>query len=177
MERETRPELEKMRMGVEYSFPVKLRGFEVILRPLSNSEMMQAKSLVASAMANMKLHERSEVMEHNELAKEFLERASSPFGEFAPKLPKSLLNEFTNDELMYFYREYLAVCDRVNPALEELPQEALMEMVEMVKKNPSQEIRLGLISLSFGQLTSLALYLLINGERPTDKSSGGSPIP
>lgn len=161
---ETLPQIEQMRMGVDYSFNVKLRSFSVILRPLSNAEMMEAHSAVQTIMSGKPKHLLSRISEDNELAKEYLERASSPYGKFAPALSKPMLEQMTNEEVMYFYKEWMAVVDRVNPHLEKLSVPQLEEIVHAVKKNPSEDLHYQLTELSFGQLANLALYLLTKGD-------------
>lgn len=169
MEKDLLPQVEKMRMGVDYTFPVRLREFHVNLRPLSNAELMEAQAAAALTLRQMQEHRRTRITEDNELAKEYLERASSPFGTYAPVLSKPMLEQMTTEEVMFFYKEWLAVCDRVNPLLEKMPTEKLQELVDAVKKNPTADLHYQLTELSFGQLASLAFYLLTSDGSPQDK--------
>ncbi len=161
---ESLPQIDQMRMGVDYSFAVKLRGFTVVLRPLSNAEMMEANGNVSAIMSSKPQHLRSRISEDNELAKEYLERASSPFAVYAPVLSKPILEQMTNEEVMYFYKEWMAVVDRVNPHLEKLTADQLDTIVDAVKKNPTEDLHYQLTELSFGQLANLAHYLLTKGD-------------
>lgn len=157
-------ELEAMRMGVDYTFPIKLRGFSLQMRPLSNAEMIESYGAVSDYLSKLPASYRSKVAEDNALAREFLKKASSPFGTYAPKLTDLMLDAMTTDEVMFLYREWLNVCDRVNPSLERIPQERLQALVEEVKKNPPEDLFVALTELSSGQLRNLAAYLLTKGD-------------
>jgi hypothetical protein len=115
-------------------------------------------------MSTIPQSSRTKIHEDNALAREFLKSASSPPDFYAPKLTDPILDKMTNDEIMYFYREWQSACDRVNPALERMPIEKLKELVESVKKNPPKDLDSQLIELSFGQLVSLASYLLLKDD-------------
>lgn len=161
------PELEKMRAGVDYFFPVKLRGFSVSLRPLSNNEWVECYHDVAEFMEDLPANRRSKIQEDLALAKEILIRASRPFDSKEPaKLTNLILDKMTNDELMYVYQEWQAICTRVNPSLEKTSVEILQNTVEALKKNPPQDMLSQLTELSFGQLVNLVNYLLTKDVSP-----------
>jgi len=173
-QRKTIPEIEAMRMGVDYSFSISLRGFPVDLRPLSNSETMRAFSSVNTYVRGLPEFQRGQLVEDNAKAREFLKLASSQYGQpLTAKITDTVLDEATNDEIMYLYREWLAVCDKVNPNLQEMPVEHVKALVEEVKKNTPKDLASQLTELSFWQMRSILTYLLTNEESPTDSASGG----
>lgn len=149
-----------MRMGVEYRFTVSMRKFTVEMRPLSNAESMQAYGAVAEHMRGIPEFRRTKITEDNLLAREFLKIASGPYGNFAPKLSDPILDAMSNDELMFLYKQWVACCEKVNPVLEKMDLDKIKELVEIVKKNPPADLDFQLTELSFGQLVSLASYLL-----------------
>ncbi len=158
-------EIEAMRMGTEYSFPVQLRKFSINLRPISNAETMQCYGDVADYINSLSPSRRTKIEEDNALAREFLKKASSPSDQpNAPRLTDPILSAMTNDEMMYLYKEWQATCDRVNPSLEKMPIDKLKELVEDIKKNPPEDLVYQLTELSFGQLVNLATYLLTKSD-------------
>jgi hypothetical protein len=79
----------------------------------------------------------------------------------------------TNDELRFLYQQYAQACERVNPAMEEIPWALMAEHYEALKKSPNP--RSLLIELSFSEIIELSLHLLRGS--PEDSSSGGSVTP
>jgi hypothetical protein len=153
-----------MRMGVEYKFAIALRNFKVILRPLADGEVMECYGNVSEYINQIPASRRTKFVEDNAMAREFLKKASSPFEHYAPGITDPMLDQMTTDEIMYLYKEWQAVCDRVNPALENTPMDKLEELVESVKKNPPKDLRYQLTQLSFGHLVSLVHYLLTKND-------------
>lgn len=170
MENYELPELEKMRAGVDYFFPVSLRKFTAALRPLSNSEMMECYANITEYLNDIPKNRRTKLDEDNALAREILKKASAPFDRPQDnKITDPMLDRMTTDEIMYFYNEWRGVCDRVNPSLEKIPMETLRATVEELKKNPPTDLDAQLTELSFGQLVNLARYFLISDDSPTVK--------
>lgn len=156
--------LEIMRLGVDHKFPVKIGKVQIYLRPLSNSEMVDGHAAVSAHLERLPSAHRTKVMEDTLLAREFLKKASSPFGEYRPQLTDPYLDCMTVDQLMAVYKEWLSITDRINPQLEKIDPELLHELVDSLKKNKPEDILLPLTELSFGQLTSLVAYLLTKGD-------------
>lgn len=163
------PELDKMRMGVDYHFMVSLRGFNVTLRPLSNSEMLESFTAVQTYLSKVPPEHRTQLIHDNALALEILERASTPFGEKSPRLSKAVMDKMTTNEVLYLYGEYNTITDKVNPKLEDLPIESVVKAVDMLKKSPTSDLTQQLTELSFMQLVNLVKYLLTNEGSPTGK--------
>lgn len=157
-------DIQAMRMGIEYSFPVRLRSFQVSLRPLANSEMIKCYQDVSVYMASIPAAARSKIAEDNALAREFLKAASSPFGQYAPRITDAMMDQMTTDEVMYLYREWLAICEKVNPSLETMPADRLKAIVDHIKKNHQADLVSQLTELSFSDLRNLAHYLLTKGD-------------
>ncbi len=158
------PQIEAMRMGVEYSFPVNLRKFTCSMRPLSNSEMTKCYGEVNSFMRTLPESKRTKVAEDSYLAREFIKHASSPFEMWAPQISDVMLDRMSNDEIMFIYKEWQAICDKVNPCLELMPTESIKELVEDIKKNTPADLDYQLTELSFGQIRSILLYLLTRSD-------------
>ncbi len=154
------PQIEQMRMGVDYSFPVRLRHFECAMRPLSNSETVACYAAVGEHMSKLPVSHRTKLTEDNWLAREFIKKASSPYGDFAPKISDPMMDQMSNDEIMFIYREWMRICERCNPSMETLPTEKMKELVEYVKKNPPADLMYQLTELSTLELRNLAFYLL-----------------
>lgn len=159
------PQIDAMRMGVDYSFMVALRQFKVSLRPLTGLEVTNAWGAVADHLQTVPQHRRTKMLEDYWLSREILKTASSPFGpKTVPSITDPLLDAMTQDEVIALFKEWNATCDRVNPQLEIMPIEQLKDLVEEVKKNPPSDTAYQLTQLSFGQLVSLATYLLTKGD-------------
>jgi hypothetical protein len=156
--------IDAMRMGVDYFFTVKVRDFKARLRPLTNGEIVQIYGDVAEQMLKVPPSRRTKMVEDQMMARNFLVHASSPFDNYAPTITDPILNAMTPDEMMAVYREWQAHCDRVNPALELMDNDQIKALVEMVKKNPPQDLVFQLTQLSFGQLVNLAHCLLTKGD-------------
>lgn len=152
-------QLEQMRMGVDYRFPVQLRAFKVMLRPLSVSEMMECTSNTAQYISQISESQRTRVTEHLYFAKQILVKASTPEvdSNIQPELTDYLLSKMTNEEVQFLYKQYVAITDKCNPILEEMTIEEVKELVDEVKKNPS-----ALIDLSFLDLVNIVRSLLTN---------------
>lgn len=159
-----------MRHGVDYFFPVKFRNFSVTLRPLSNSEMMEALSNAQAYIATVPRERVTEVLKDNFIACEILKMASRPFEEKGPgKLTELILQNATTEEVMFLYKQWMAITDKVNPVFEEIPIEVVKRTVEDVKKNSPQDLKQQLTELSFMQLVNLARYLLTSDESQTGR--------
>lgn len=149
-------QVELMRAGVNYRFPVRVRGFSVSLRPLSIQETLDVTSQVAQHIASVPPSARNAMTEHVLFAQKTLERASTTDVDVNdPTLPEMVLSRLTPAELDLLFKEWVAGSDRCNPALEALPDEEVRALVEHVKKKPSD-----LIELSFLQLASVCRSIL-----------------
>ena len=148
--------LEQMRAGVAYRFTVRLRKFEMKLRPLTVQELIQVSTETMNELQNKPELGRVAVSESTLFAIKTLELAStSAPGKTDYALPAYTLQQLSADELMFLYKEWLANNDRVNPSLEKLSREKLDELVQLAKKNP-----FALIELSFWEATNLCHHLL-----------------
>lgn len=158
-------EIEIMRMGVEATFPVKFGPITILMRPLSNSEMVSCYSNAAEYVRTLPKAQQTELTENTWRAREFLKQSSKPFGTELPKLTDFHLDKMTNGQIMSLYKEWMAITERVNPDIQNISDERLKLIVETVKKNlPAEELGSLLTELSFGELRSLAHYLLTNGD-------------
>lgn len=158
--------LAAMRMGVEYTFQIAVRGFSVSVRPISVSETLEVAGEVTRALS---LDKRSpEAMNTHQaylIALFTLQKACKPIGsKVEGPLQKSTVDQFTVAELLALFEQYRDGAERVNPSIEEIPIERVKELVEHTKKNPEV-----LTQLSRRPLETLARYLLTNHDTPTDK--------
>lgn len=148
--------LEAMRMGVDYTRTIRLRGASLIVRPLSIYEHQQITTEVTEALMNMPEAARHRVNEESEFAKRVLIKATtSDVDKNDPKLTQYILDRMTPKELMAFFREYNRFTDSVDPEIEDLPVEKLNELVDTLKKNPSQ-----LAECSGSELQAVCRHLL-----------------
>lgn len=154
------PQLEEMRLGVAYRFEARVRGFAVMLRPLSMSETIEVAAEVAGDLESFPAHARNRVTEHSLFCKKTLVKASTSAPDARdPRLTEYILDRMTSDEVLFLFKQYTLGTDRVNPALETMPEETLRAMIEDLKKNPS-----ALIERSTLELVNVARFLLTSGD-------------
>jgi hypothetical protein len=159
--------LEAMRLGVDYSFVVAVRGFKLRLRPLSISETVRVMGEVADDIAALPPAQRRPLTESVILTKKTLIAAStSDVGVSDVKVTDYMLDRMTPDEMQYLYKQYLDGCDKVNPSLEKLPLDQIVAAVEALKKSAQDPEALDsqLTSLSRSHLLNLMCYLLTKGD-------------
>lgn len=148
--------LEMMRHGTQARFPVRLRNFEIWLRPLTISETIQVASEVSEDLNSRPQIARTALHEHVIFATKTLALASTTKpGSKDPKLTIAVLQDCTPDELSYLFKSYTGACDKVNPSLEEISVDRLNELVAIAKKNP-----IALTECSFSELVSICRCLL-----------------
>lgn len=164
-------QLEAMRLGVDYTFEVKVRGFSLVLRPLAIVETIDVTNRVIDRVNN-ELKSRphgvlNPIFEQTMMAIETLMMAStSDVGANDPRITAYVLERCSADELNSIFKEYVAGCDKVNPSLDRMSVDEIELIVEQVKKNPDWEKMplLPLIGLSHSQLANVALHLLTKGD-------------
>src|SRR4051812_41623970 len=118
---QTTPELEAMRAGIAYRFPVQIRNFRVTLRPVTIGEHMQINNEIVQELLEVPDNMRHAINENYLLAKKMLKMASKADidGKEGP-LQDYLLDKMTIDELLYAYDEYLQGVAKVNPKIEKM---------------------------------------------------------
>ena len=157
-------QLEAMRMGVDYSYPARVRGLTIMLRPLTIAEYLEMAHTIVLEMSKMPEHMRTAVMEDTIKAKETIKRASQTSStKYDPQIFDATLNNMTSDELLAFYKQYLECMDKVNPMLELLPPEEMENLVASLKKK-REDLASQLIQLSFSERVSLLHHLLTKGD-------------
>jgi hypothetical protein len=151
------PELEAMREGVAYNFPVQIRKWKVNLRPLTVGETMQINNEVLADLQQIAPTMRHQINESYLLAKYMLKKASAPPppSTVLGPITDALLDGMTVDEVLFAYKQYLEGVERVNPRYEEMTQETLVALVDSIKKKESAPT-----DLSFSQLASVVSFLL-----------------
>jgi hypothetical protein len=158
-------QLDAMRMGTDYRFLVKIRGFEMYVRPLSISETIQVTASAQEKMSLLPPQSRNVLTEHTILAKETLKLAStSDVGRDDIRITDLILDRMTNDEVHYLFKQYIAATDRVNPALELMKPDDVNNLVSEIKKNKTEDVVSALTELSFTQLVSLAHHCVTQGD-------------
>lgn len=154
--------LSAMRMGVEFSHPVKIRNFSVNLRPLSIAETLEVANNTRVQMESMPTSQKHRLQEHTLLAMNTIEKASTPFGQGQmPKIPAKMMELMTPDEVHYIHSEYVKICDKINPSFELMSYEEVKTLVTDLKKN-SEDVR-QLTELSSRELVSI-VHSLLNKE-------------
>lgn len=160
-------QIDAMRQGVEYRFPVTLRGFAIMMRPLSMGETLQVASRVVERMQMAPKEQMHRMTEHTFLAGETLVLASTTdVGTNDPRLTELIIQRMTPDELQSMFKQYVAGCDRCNPSLELLKPEEVRAMAAELKKNSPgpEELASLLIGQSLLHLASLTHFLLSQGD-------------
>jgi len=162
-------QIEAMRAGVSYRFPIKVRNFELDVRPLALMETVSVAQKVAEAMKGVPESARNRLTEHAFLAKFTLELAStSDVDKNDPRITSYVLDRFTNDEIMAVFKQYVSIVDRANPVLDFMSPPEMEGLIDHLKKNrtetSSEEWDSQLIELSFSQLVSLVRFYLTNDD-------------
>lgn len=165
--RDSVEQIDAMRAGVDYRFPIRIRQFAFEVRPLSILETVQVAQKVAESIRAAPESARNRLTEHTFLAKETLIVASTPdVGVNKPQITDYILDRMTNDELQFAYNQYVGVIDRANPQLELMSSEDLDALIADLKKNPEEGSALvfRLTELSLSQLMSIAHFFLTKGD-------------
>lgn len=153
-------EISAMREGVEYRLPIVVRNFKMMVRPLSIDETVQVAADVTEEMNKMPEKGRNRLTEETLLAKFTIEKASTSSPETNdPKITAAVLGNMTPDELHAIFKQYVWVCDRVNPVLESMSPEKLQEIVDLLKKNSLQ-----VTELSTWDMAQLVLFFIAKDE-------------
>lgn len=158
--------LEKMRLGVDYRYPITIRSFTLLARPLSIGETAEVATETTRRMQDISRIDKAASHTLNEniiLAQETLVKAStSDVGANDPKITPYVMSLMTSDEITELYRQYVDVVDRCNPALETMKPSDVKTLVDDLKKNLAgdKELALRLTELSRSHLLSMAHYLL-----------------
>jgi hypothetical protein len=148
--------LEQMRMGTQARFLIKMRKFEIMLRPLTVFETVSITGEVNEELSRRPDIARNAITEHVIFSIKSLEKAStSAPNRGDPKLTAAVLQDLSPDELAFLFKEYCAGVDRINPSMETISMERVNELVELAKKNNSV-----LIELSFLELVNVCRVLL-----------------
>jgi hypothetical protein len=148
------PELEAMRLGVNYRQPIVVRNFKCLMRPLTIAETRTITEEVTVELNSLSLDQRNPLTENTQIAKKTLQLAStSDVGATDYKLTDYIMERMTPEEIEYLFKQYSAVTARCNPSLELLSEADMLRLVEIVKKK-----EVALIDLSFLQLLSIAHY-------------------
>lgn len=150
-------QLEAMRVGVQYRFPVHLRGFSVTLRPLSVAENLNVTQEVVAELEKIPSHLRTSLYECTQIAIKTLSIASTPHPESRVEatLTPLILSRMTPDELQHLYQLWVDAVKTVSPAIESITDEQIMALVSEIKKNDER-----LTTLSRSQLSRVVLFLL-----------------
>jgi hypothetical protein len=156
------PQLTAMRAGVDYRFKIACRHWEGFVRPLTSFEIIEAASKTAESWEKLKESQRMSISASLLNAMFQLEMASTlDVGEPA-QLPHSLLQMMTPDEVNHLWKQYVRMCDVVNPSFEEMSKEKLDELVLGLKKS-SEKLSI-LTELSISTLIGVCLRLLSESE-------------
>lgn len=125
--------LAMMREGVKAIHEIKLRSFTCQVRVLSIDEM----NLVRRDALKQAIADKGDEVDKNLITQKTILKlcSTSPASGNVPMLTDKLLGMLSTDEINYLYDEYMAVLDKVNPALESISHEVFRELVDSLKKN------------------------------------------
>ncbi len=148
--------LELMRHGVDYKFKVRLRGFEITFRPLSELETTQIADETRDFLLGLKEEHRTELKYSAVFANKTLQQAStSAPGKTDYQITEAVLVKCTPDEVMFLFNEYNKCVDKVNPSLEKMSVKDIEDLVDAAKKKA-----LVMTELSFWQMENLCHALI-----------------
>lgn len=151
------PELELMRAGVDLHFEILVRKFKVKVRPLTTIEVIEATAEAADAFDKLPEVKKLNITMSLMNAMYQLNKASSPDVGENGTLGLPLMHMMRSDEINALWKQYVRVCDKVNPAFEDVTAEQLKAWSEDLKKN--SDPRSLLIDLSISNLISLCHHL------------------
>lgn len=124
--------LKKLRFGTEEVHTIVMRGVEIPVRVLSQSEYNKIRKDAIQATV---VEGGDETDKNIRIQKATLMLASTLRHGQAPMLSDKLLDKLSNDELSFLYEEYVAKVDSVNPKLEQMTDDEFKAIVEALKKN------------------------------------------
>ncbi len=161
--------LDKMRQGVDTRFPLKMRGFQCLFRPLSIYETNVVAAEVVQEMSQKPKSQQNAIMENSLLSIKILEKASSSDIDKTDYAITSMeLQRLSPKEIEFLYAEYVSVTEKVNPRLDKLSREQIKELIEDAKKKEGG-LESALMTLSFWEVWNIALSCLTPDEQPTGK--------
>ena len=149
--------LDAMREGVAFSFELHIRKATIRLRPLSSAEQRSIYSQVNTQVLHARKQGNEMTNFEADLARAqgtLIMASSDEYGK-NPQLGPYQLDRMTSDEILYIYREYLAMLDKVSPSLETFEAEEAKALVELLKKNKDQ-----LNELTYKQLRGILSWIL-----------------
>lgn len=154
------PQLDAMRMGVDYRFVIKARAFAMDARPLTVDETVQMTAEALAELSKLPQHLQNSQYEATIVAKKTLCLAStSAPGKADPKITEYILGRLTPEELQYLYKQWVDGTLECSPALENMTPKQLGDLVDAVKKNGGSI----LTQLSRSQLSRMVLFCLLDG--------------
>lgn len=168
MQQKVRNPLELMRFGVDYKFTVRLRGFEIVFRPLTENETTRIADETTDYITSLKKEHQTDLKYSAVFANKTIQQAStSAPGATDYQISELELTRCTPDEVMFLFNEYNKCVDKVNPNIEKMSTEDLSKLVDDAKKN-----LLPMTALSSWQMENLC-RALIEEIAQLGKSSGG----
>lgn len=134
--------LAALRMGVDYTFTIKVRSLELAVRPLAVSEVVRLTADAREQLSKLPPEGQTEMIWNVLLAKGYLRYATKPDvgSKVEPRLTDYVLDRMTNDELSALFRAYLDGVELLNPAVETIGEQQLAELVEAAKKNSVSQL-------------------------------------
>lgn len=160
-------QIDQMRSGVNYRGSIRIRGYELFVRPLSLSETIKVAGNVAARLRDIPAGVRSSLHEHTILAMETIVLAStSDVGANDPQITETVVERMTPEEVQNLFLQYVSVVDKANPALEMLDSAEVQALVDQLKKSPTGPSGLAfqLTELSFSQVASIAHWYMTKSE-------------
>lgn len=152
--------LDKMRAGVDARFPIILRGFSCLFRPLSMYETNIVAAEVLAEIQTKPKQQQNSMMENSLISIKTLERASTPDVEGgAPQVSGMELQKLSPQEIEFLFNEYVAGCEKLNPRLEEMNKKDIDALIDECKKK-DEGLSSALMRLSFWQVWNIAHSLL-----------------
>ena len=152
------PQLALMRAGIEFRFEISVRQFKVKVRPLSNLEIIECTGNAVADYEKLPETKRTSITLSLLHAMHQLERASSPDIGEPGELSFALLNHMNNEEVNSLWKQYVRVCDKVNPSFDSIESDKVSAIVEDLKKN-SDPLSV-LTDLSISSLIAVSLRLV-----------------
>ena len=165
--------LAKMRAGTQEVYEIEMRELKIPVRVLSIDELSAVRR-DAIQKVSMQMGDDTDKALHTQKA--VLRLASTLVPNSAPMLADKLLSRLGVDEINFLYNEYIAIMDRVNPALETIQPEQFRALVDALKKNT-----MSAKDLSLHQLRAICTAFQELIQRPAtqtlppDNVSGGQP--
>jgi hypothetical protein len=162
--------LARLRNGTKDVYDLDFRGTKIPVRVLTVDEVAAIRR---EGKRQAAITGGDDTDANLEVQKAALRLATTLSKGGVPFLGDKVLGLLTIDEIAYLYDEFIAVMDRVNPALEHISPDQFRALVDALKKKTVSASDLSLRQLKVICVAYTDLVLRLDQAQHADNSSGG----